>query len=118
MVLPEEEFRNLRNEKLNDLSDRFRTTMVNLCMMAKDKDSVNLCLSNLLFWVDDYATFLDSFSAGEVEPVDEREFQRRRRDGIRSSGGNPGSQDHKECEGSEGGTGVSKGEEHGPAPSS
>ena len=115
-VLPPEQFQHLRNEKLNNLSDRFRMTMVNLCMMAKDGDSVRLCLSNLQFWVEDYATFLDSFSGAEVEPLDERELQRRR-DGIRGSRGNPGNQDNQERKGEEGGSRVGEGEAHSTTPS-
>lgn len=116
IVLPVEEFRNLRNEKLNDLSDRFRMTMVNLCMTAKDGDSVRLCLSNLMFWTEDFASWLDSFSGAEVEPLDERDFQRRR-DGVYHSRGNARSEDHTERKGEEGGVGVGSGEEHGPASS-
>lgn len=115
-VLPPEEFRNLRNEKLNNLSDRFRMTIVNLCMMAKDGDSVRLCLSNLQYWVEDYATFLDSFSGAEVEPLDERDLQRRR-DGIRGSRGNPSLKDNKECKREESGSGVGEGEAHSTTPS-
>ena len=115
-VLPPEQFKHLRNEKLNNISDRFRMTMVNLCMMAKDGDSVRLCLSNLQYWVEDYATFLDSFSGAEVEPLDERELQRRR-DGIRGSRGNPGSEDNQERKGEEGGSRVGEGEAHSTTPS-
>jgi len=116
IVLPPEEYKNLRNEKLNNISDRFRMTMVNLCMMAKDGDSVRLCLSNLTFWVEEYATWLDSFSGAEVEPLDERDLQRRR-DGIRGSRGNPGSEDNQERKGEEGGSRVGEGEAHSPTPS-
>jgi len=116
-VLPPEEYRNLRNEKLNNISDRFRMTMVNLCMMAKDGDAVRLCLSNLQYWVDDYATWLDSFSGAEVEPLDERDFQRRR-NGICGSGGNPGGEDNQERKGEESGSGIGEGKAHSTTPSS
>ncbi|TEB18222.1 hypothetical protein C9890_0442 [Perkinsus sp. BL_2016] len=55
----ETEWRALRNKKLEDISERMRRTMVTLCMMCKTGASVRSASQSLIYWVDDYATFLD-----------------------------------------------------------
>jgi hypothetical protein len=71
-------------------------------------------MEGLLYFVEDYATFLENNSAIEVEDnVSESEFERRRRDGVRiSERRNP---DHKDAKGECKATkesGVSEGEKH------
>jgi len=57
--MKETEWRAQRNQKLEDISERMRRTMVTLCMMCKTGASVRSASQSLMYWVNDYATFLD-----------------------------------------------------------
>jgi len=88
-------------------------------MGCKTGEAVRSVMEGVLYFVEDYATFLENNSVVEIEnDVSEFEFERRRRDGIRIGGGrNP---DHKDAEGEREATkesGVSEGEEHREPPS-
>jgi len=88
-------------------------------MGCKTGEAVRSAMEGILYFVEDYATFLENNSVVEIESdVSESEFERRRRDGVRIGGGrNP---DHKDAEGECETTkesGVSKGEKHSEPPS-
>jgi hypothetical protein len=76
-------------------------------------------MEGVLYFIEDYATFLENNSVIEVESdVSEYEFERRRRDGIRVGKGR--NTDHKDAEGERKATkesGVSSSEEHSEPPS-
>lgn len=60
--MKEQEWKALREQKLNNLSRRFSNLMVNLAMMCKSGAEVHHVFENVLFYVEDYAKFLDENS--------------------------------------------------------
>jgi len=107
--MKEQEWKALREQKLNDLSCRFRNTMVNLAMACKSGDRVRQVMENVNYFVEDYAKFLDENIVEEEinEPEPKRD---RRRDGVRDRGYTHCEADGK-LEGTTAGSGSSKGDE-------
>jgi hypothetical protein len=88
-------------------------------MGCKTGEAVRNAVEGLLYFIEDYATFLENNSVVEIESdVSESEFERRRRDGIRVGGGrNPDTENTAgECETTKE-SGVSEGEKHSEPPS-
>jgi hypothetical protein len=88
-------------------------------MGCKTGEAVRSAVEGVLYFVEDYATFLENNSAIDIESdVTESEFERRRRNGVRvSERRNP---DHKDSEGEREATkesGVGSSEEHSESPS-
>jgi len=85
--MKEQQWKTLREEKLNNISVRFRNTMVNLALMCKSGDSVRHAIENVNYFVEDYAKFLDENiveeEINEPEPKPERHGGR---DGVRDRG--------------------------------
>ena len=107
--MKEQEWKALREQKLNDLSCRFRNTMVNLAMTCKSGDKVRQVMENVNYFVEDYAKFLDeNIVEKEInEPEPERHGGR---NGVRDRGYTHCEADG-ELEGAEGRSGSSKGNE-------
>lgn len=98
----------LREQKLNDLSRRFRNTMVNLAMMCKSGAGVRQAIENINYFVEDYAVFLDENLPDE--DINESEPERHGgRDGV-CDGGCGGGEACGEPERTEGRTSPSKGD--------
>jgi len=89
-------------------------------MGCKTGEAVRSVMEGVLYFVEDYATFLENNSVVEIESddVSESEFERRRRDGIRiSEGRNTYTKDAEgECETLKE-SGVSASQEHSEPPS-
>jgi hypothetical protein len=107
--MKEQEWKALREQKLNDLSCRFRNAMVNLAMTCKSGDRVRQVMENVIYFVEDYAKFLDENIVEEEinEPEPERHGGR---DGVRDRGYTHCEADG-ELEGTTAGSGTSKGDE-------
>lgn len=85
--MKEQEWKALREQKLNDLSRRFQATMVTLALMCKSGAGVRQAIENITYFVEDYAVFLDENSVEEEinEPKSEPERDGRR-DGVCDGG--------------------------------
>jgi len=109
--MKEQEWKALREQKLNNISVRFRNTMVNLAMTCKSGDRVRQVMENVIYFVEDYAKFLDENiveeEINEPEPEPERHGGR---DGVRDRGYTHCEADG-ELEGTTAGSGSSKGDE-------
>lgn len=100
----------LREQKLNDLSRRFSVTMVNLALMCKSGAGVRQAIENINYFVEDYAVFLDE-NLPDEEINNESEPKRHGgRDGV-CDGGCGGGEAGGEPERKEGGSSPSKGDE-------
>lgn len=109
--MKEQQWKALREQKLNDLSCRFRNTLVTIAMGCKNGAGVRNAFENVMFFVEDYAKFLDENSVeeeiNEPEPEPERHGGR---DGVRDRGYTHCEADGK-LEGTTAGVGSSKGDE-------
>jgi hypothetical protein len=107
--MKEQQWKQLREEKLNNLSRRFSNTMVTLALMCKDGKGVRQAIENITYFVEDYAVFLDENIVEEEinEPKSERHGGR---DGV-CNGGCGGGEASGEPERTEGGSSTSKGDE-------
>jgi hypothetical protein len=83
--MKESAFLELREQKLNELKRRFSNTLVTMAMSCKSGAGVRHSLENMVFFVEDYARFLDETiveeDINEPEPDGQRE-----RDGIPDGG--------------------------------
>ena len=107
--MKEQEWKQLREEKLNNLSRRFSNTMVTIALMCKDGKGVRQAIENINYFVEDYAVFLDENIVEEEinEPKPERHGGR---DGVRNRGYTHCEADG-ELEGTTAGSSTSKGDE-------
>jgi len=109
--MKEQEWKALREQKLNDLSCRFRNTMVTIAMACKNGSGVRHTIENVLFYVEDYAKFLDETIVEEdINEPQPEPIGHGGRDGVRDRGYTHCEADGK-LEGAEGGSSPSKGDE-------
>ena len=107
--MKEQEWKALREQKLNNISVRFRNTMVNIAMACKSGAGVRQAIENVNYFVEDYAKFLDENIVEEErnEPEPKRHGGR---NGVRDRGYTHCEADG-ELEGTTAGSGSSKGNE-------
>lgn len=109
--MKKQEWEELREQKLNDLSRRFRNTLVTIALNCKSGAGVRHAFENVVFFIEDYANFLDENSVDEEinEPQPEPE-RHGGRNGVRDRGYTYCEADGK-LEGKEGRSSPSKGNE-------
>ena len=109
--MKKQEWEELREQKLTELSRRFRNTIVTIALNCKSGAGVFNAFENVEYYIKDYAKFLDENSVDEEinEPQPEPE-RYGGRDGVRDRGYTHCEADG-ELEGSSAGSRSSKGDE-------